>query len=73
MVALMDYLKADVITSSVTLMPPKVWCGLIAALATPSPVCALVHPSDKLFRLLEGMKSENITVNPVAMQTLRSV
>ena len=45
-------------------MPPKVWCGLIAALATPSPVCALVYPSDKLFQLLEGMKSENITVDP---------
>ena len=46
-------------------------CGLIAALATPSPVCALVHPSDKLFHLLQRMKSENITVNPVAMQTLQ--
>lgn len=71
MIPLMDYLKADVITSSVTLMPPKVWCGLIAALATPSPVCALVHPSDKIFHLLERMKSENITVDPVAMQTLQ--
>ena len=71
MIALMDYLKADFITSGVTLMPPKVWCGLIAALATPSPVCALVHPSDKLFHLIERMKSENITVDPVAMQTLQ--
>lgn len=49
-------------------------CGvvwLLHALATPSPVCALVHPSDKLFHLLERMKSENITVNPVAMQMLQ--
>ena len=67
----MDHLKAESNMSSVTLMPPKLWCGLVAALATPSPVCALVHPSERLFSLLERMKSEDITVDPVAMQTLQ--
>ena len=71
MIALMDYMKAESNMSSVTLMPPKLWCGLVTALATPSPVCALVHPSERLFSLLERMKSEDITVDPEAMQTLQ--
>lgn len=67
----MDYLKTESNLTDPTITPPKLWSGLVAALATPSPVCALLHPSDRSYHLLERMKSEDITSDPAAMQALQ--
>ena len=36
---------------------PSEWMQFVAALATSSPVCALIHPSDTLLKTLRGLES----------------
>ena len=52
----------------------SVWCDLIATLASPSPVCATIHPSEKLFDVLKMMASDErcIHENVDTMQYLQT-
>lgn len=69
---LFQHLKAEINISSLPLVScPNMWSKFISALACPSPVCALVHPSDKVFTLLRKIVSEDITRDPISMQLLQ--
>ena len=41
---------------------PSVWYDFIATLASPSPVCATIHPLEKLFNLLKMMASDERSI-----------
>ena len=47
------------------------WCDLLKALATSSPVCALVQPSEATITLLRKMCECNITKDVAAMENLQ--
>ena len=53
MLKLLQFIKQQLDLSSSTVHCPKEWSNLISSLASPSPVCSLVHPCDKLFSLLK--------------------
>lgn len=68
---LLQLLKEELDTSLPILSCPHVWCKFIGALASSSPVCALVHPSDSVFNLLKHLVSHDITMNPSNMELLQ--
>ena len=71
LLSLMNVLKLDINMSLPTLQCPREWSRLISALACRSPVCALLHPSDKLFNLLRKIADDDFTSNPLNMETLQ--
>ena len=53
MLPLLEYIKNQVDLSLPTIKCPNEWAQFIRALASVSPVCGLVHPSEKLFCILK--------------------
>ena len=51
---------------------PSEWSELLSALASPSPVCGLVHPSEQLFAILRRIQSEDITRDVSSMRVLQT-
>lgn len=71
MASLLLFLKQEINTSLPTILCPQKWSKFIGALSCSSAVCALVHPSAKLFALLEKIATEDVTMNPTDMQLLQ--
>lgn len=67
LVDLLEHMKPD----HFLLCDPQ-WCAFVKALACPSPVCALIHPSDELFTLLHRLQTEDITRDSQAMERLQN-
>ena len=55
-----------------TVKCPSEWTQFIRALASPSPVCGLVHPSENLFRILQRIPQEDITRDLSCMSILQT-
>ena len=77
LLSLMSHLK-QIQCSSEEIQPtndhykcPPEWNDLISALASSSPVCALIKPTDEVFTLLKKLKEEDITRDPKLMSTLQ--
>lgn len=68
---LLQHVKFEMNSSLPTLTCPREWSKFICALASSSPVCALVHPSEKVFDLLKKLTTEDITINSTSMQLLQ--
>lgn len=49
----------------------KDWASLMKSLASTSPVCALLHPSDSVAKLVSSMKEKDITKDAILMQELQ--
>ncbi len=60
-------------TSSIQFKCPEEWSDFVYALASPSPVCALIRPVQSVLMLLERMHmtNEDLRCDPVAMNTLQ--
>lgn len=72
MAPLLGYLKQGLNTTLPTLRCPPEWAKFIGALASPSAVCALVHPKDDLFDLLMKIVTDSsLEANPTSMQMLQ--
>lgn len=50
---------------------PVEWSTFLSALASASPVCGLLHPSERAFNLLKKMKTACITHSPTDMECLQ--
>ena len=50
---------------------PSDWANLMKSLASTSPVCALLHPSDSVAKLISSMKEKDITKDAILMQKLQ--
>lgn len=50
---------------------PNDWASLMKSLASTSPVCALLHPSDSVAKLVSSMKEKDITKDAILMQKLQ--
>lgn len=50
---------------------PNEWASLMKSLASTSPVCALLHPSDSVAKLVSSMKEGDITKDAILMQKLQ--
>ena len=50
---------------------PNAWTSLMKSLASTSPVCALLHPSDSVAKLVSSIKEKNITKDAILMQKLQ--
>ncbi len=58
--------------STVVYKCPEVWSDFVYALASPSPVCALIRPTTPVLLLFKRMiKSEDLRHDPEAMKTLQ--
>ena len=68
---LLQVLKNQINTLHPVSQCPKEWSGLITALACPSPVCGLLHPSDRLSNLLKKITDDDFTSNPLNMEILQ--
>ncbi len=61
MLPLLRYIQNHIDLSLPTVKCPSGWALFMSALASLSPVCGLVHPSDQLFNILRRIQSEDIT------------
>ena len=68
---LMRVLLSQIDTSESLIQCPKAWSNLISALASLSPVCALIHPSDRVFDVLKKITDSDFTANPLNMEVLQ--
>lgn len=50
---------------------PREWSKFIAALSSTSPVCGLLHPSDRLFNILNTITDDDFTANPSNLEILQ--
>ena len=71
LVPLMQVLLSQVDTSQPMVQCPRAWSNLITALASQSPVCALIHPSDRIFDILKKITDDDFTSNPLNMEILQ--
>ena len=72
MLPLLEYIKNQVDLSLPTIKCPNEWAQFIRALASVSPVCGLVHPSEKLFCILKQLQSyEDVTKDVSSMSILQ--
>ena len=72
MLPLLRYLQNIIDFSLPTVKCPSEWTQFIRALASPSPVCGLVHPSENLFRILRRIPQEDITRDLSGMSILQT-
>lgn len=68
---LTEVLLGQLDTSQPLIQCPKAWSDLISALACQSPVCALIHPSDRAFDVLKKITDDDFTSNPLNMEILQ--
>lgn len=69
---LLQFIKPELPEGDCVVTCPQEWSKLIIALACPSPVCALVHPSDRVFNLLKKIISDDdFTKYPASMEALQ--
>ena len=68
---LLQHLKSEMNTLLPTVVCPCEWSKFIRALASSSPVCALVHPNERVFDLLKKLITEDITSDPTSMLLLQ--
>lgn len=71
MLPLLQYVKTQVTISHPLVSCPKEWSPLLSALASPSAVCGLVHPSDEVFNLIKKIPLEDITMDIRSMELLQ--
>lgn len=72
MAPLFNFLKQGMNTALSIVFCPSEWSTFIGALASSSAVCALVHPSDRVFALLMKIATDqSLTANPTYMQILQ--
>ena len=66
---LLDDIQKQVNLSLPIVKCPSEWAQFLSALASPSPVCGLVHPSDQLFGILRRI--HNVTRDVSSMSILQ--
>ena len=71
LVQLLKYLHGMVQHCGNKIVCPSDWKGFICALSSASPVCALVHPSHKLFDLLSQIAKSGRPTDMESMQYLQ--
>ncbi|SMN01297.1 hypothetical protein SPONN_2363 [uncultured Candidatus Thioglobus sp.] len=69
---LLTYVKGHIDTRRPILVCPSQWSPLLSALASPSPVCGLVRPSEQLFHILQRLRTEDITKDVESMKILQT-
>ena len=72
MLPLLRYIQNHIDPTLPTVKCPNEWAQLLRALASPSPVCGLVHPSEQLFGVLRQLQSKDITKDIQSMRLLQS-
>lgn len=73
MLSLLRHIQNHTDFSLSTLKCPSEWAPLMTALASPSPVCGLVHPSQQLFCILQKIQSGgDITGDVAGMRVLQT-
>ena len=68
---LLMHLKTLLNHSLPLLKCPTEWSPLLAALSSPSAVCALLHPNEQLFHILRRIPNEDITRDVASMSTIQ--
>ena len=47
------------------------WSTIVSALGTSSPVCAMLHPSDRMTRIISKMSESDVTTDPANLKVLQ--
>lgn len=68
---LLKYMQNNTDFSLPTVKCPSEWAHFLSSLASPSPVCGLVHPSEELFSILQRIQHEDITRDLSCMRVLQ--
>ena len=71
MKSLIDYIKCQCDLSLPLIQCPLEWSNFISVLASDSPVCAFVHPSEDLFLLLRRTVTCDVTREAESMERLQ--
>ena len=66
------YIQNHIDPTFPTVKCPSEWAQLLSALASPSPVCRLIHPSEQLFGILRQLQSKDITKDIQSMMILQT-
>ena len=69
--SLFGLFKQEINMSLELLACPREWSSFIEALSSSSPVCALLHPGDKVIDLVKRIPAEDLTKDPTNMEALQ--